>query len=473
MAEQPLCIVQVNAFDAGGGAARVASNLAETARFRGHSSWLAVGKKRSDDPYVLDISDRRRVGAWSRLWWRLEAFANDRVNADDGTPALARAARALVAPRGFADYWRGIEDFHYPLSWELLSLTPQPPDVVHLHNLHGGYFDLRLLPELSRQVPLVATLHDAWLLSGHCAHSLDCERWMIGCGSCPDLTIYPAIRRDATAGNWRRKRDIYAQSRLSVATPSRWLMRKVEQSMLAPAVVDARVIPNGVDLAIFRPGDRRAARTELGIPQDAHVLLFAANVIRDNVWKDYRTLRAAIRLAAESFQERSLHFIGLGDDGPSERMGRAEIRFVPYQDDPSIVARYYQAADIYVHTARADTFPTSVVEALACGIPVVATAVGGIPEQIDDGQTGLLVPAADEHLLAQRIVQLLDDDALRQRLGGAAAANAKERFDLVHQVDTYLQWYRELVERRTSEHVAERSDDALSTPVSTSAAPTR
>jgi glycosyltransferase involved in cell wall biosynthesis len=250
-------------------------------------------------------------------------------------------------------------------------------------------------------------------------------------------------------------------------------MRKAEQSMLAPAIAEARVIPNGVDLSIFRPGDRRAARAELGIPQEAHVLLFAANVIRDNVWKDYRTLREAIRLAAESSQERPLHLIGLGDDGPLERIGRAEIRFVPYQDDPAIVARYYQAADIYVHPARADTFPTSVVEALACGIPVVATAVGGIPEQIDDGQTGLLVPPADAHLLAQRIVQLLDDDTLRQRLGGAAAASARERFDLVRQADTYLQWYYELVKRRTSEQVAERSDHALSTPVSTPVAPTR
>ncbi|HVX31203.1 MAG TPA: glycosyltransferase, partial [Nitrolancea sp.] len=290
MAEQPLCVLQVNAFDAGGGAARVASNLAEAARARGHDGWLAVGTKRSDDPHVILISDPRRAGAWSHFWWRLEEAAKDQTDANAEPPARARVARALASPRGFLDYWRGIEDFHYPRSKELLALTARPPNIVHLHNLHGGYFDLRLLPHLSRLVPLVATLHDAWLLSGHCAHSLDCERWLTGCGACPDLTIYPAIRRDATAGNWRRKRAIYAQSRLFVATPSQWLMRKVEQSILAPAVAEARVIPNGVDLSIFRPGDRQAARAELGIPQDAHVLVFAANVIRDNVWKDYRTL---------------------------------------------------------------------------------------------------------------------------------------------------------------------------------------
>jgi glycosyltransferase involved in cell wall biosynthesis len=311
---------------------------------------------------------------------------------------------------------------------------------------------------------VVLTLHDAWLLSGHCAHSLGCERWMIGCGSCPDLTIYPSIRRDATAENWRRKRDIYAQSRLHVASPSRWLMQKVERSMLAPGIEEARVIPNGVDLSIFRPADQRAARTELGIPQHADVLLFAANVIRDNVWKDYRTLREAIRLAAESFQARQILFIGLGDDGTSERIGRAEIRFVSYQDDPAIVARYYQAADVYVHAARADTFPTSVIEALACGLPVVATAVGGIPEQIDDGLTGLLVPVADAQGLAKRIVQLLADDALRQRLGTAATAAAREHFDVRRQVDTYLHWYGDLVDRRGSGHMIERAEHALSEP---------
>jgi glycosyltransferase involved in cell wall biosynthesis len=471
--EQPLCILQVNSFDLGGGTARVAWTLCETARARGHSGWLAVGQKRSDDPNVIDISERQHAGAWSRQWWNIHERLQGQGTAGDDGSVLSRATRALAEPLGFFDYWRGVENFHYPGSRDLLSLTPRPPDIIHGHNLHGGYFDLRLLPSLSRQVPLVLTLHDAWLLSGHCAHSLGCERWMIGCGSCPDLTIYPSIRRDATAENWRRKRDIYAQSRLFVATPSHWLMQKVERSMLSPGIEEARVIPNGVDLSIFHPADQRAARTELGLPQHADVLLFAANVIRDNVWKDYETLREAILRVAEMCQERQILFIGLGDDGVSERIGRAELRFVAYQDDPAIVARYYQAADIYVHAARADTFPTSVIEALACGIPVVATAVGGIPEQIDDGRTGLLVPAADAQGLAKCIVRLLADDALKQRLGIAAVAVARERFDVLQQVDTYLQWYGELVERRASGHLIERVEHALSEPGSSPVSSTR
>src|SRR5206468_11861629 len=142
--------------------------------------------------------------------------------------------------------------------------------------------------------PLVITMHDAWLLSGHCAHSFACERWQTGCGECPDLTIPPAIARDATAFNWKRKRDLYARSRFYVAAPSRWLIDKLARSILAPAVIESRVVPNGIDLEVFRPGDRATTRAKLDLPQDADVLLFTALSIRENVWKDYQTLRAAI-----------------------------------------------------------------------------------------------------------------------------------------------------------------------------------
>src|ERR671918_1684959 len=93
-------------------------------------------------------------------------------------------------------------------------------------------------------------------------------------------------------------------------------------------------------------------------------------------------MRSAIGQLAERRSQRQLIFVALGEDAPAERIGAAEVRFVPYQKDAALVARYYQAADIYIHSARADTFPNTVLEALACGTPVVATAVGGISEQV-------------------------------------------------------------------------------------------
>ena len=302
------------------------------------------------------------------------------------------------------------------------------------------------------------TLHDAWLLSGHCSHSFECQRWTSGCGDCPDLNIYPPIRRDATADNWQRKRAIYAQSRLHIATPSQWLMDRVQQSMLAPAVVTRRVIPNGIDLDVFRPVHRNPVRDELGVPRDARVLLFVASGIRENAFKDYAMLRSAIARVAERLPDTELLLLGLGKTAEPERIGHAEIRFVPYEPEPERLVKYYQAADLYLHAARADTFPTTVLEALGCGLPVVATALGGIPEQVNaldlygaaepnsmDDATGVLVEPGDASAMANAVLKLFGDPTLCSRLSTNAARDARRRFDLNDQCDAYLNWYREIL----------------------------
>ncbi len=347
------------------------------------------------------------------------------------------------------EVYRGREDFYAPGTWHLLELFPEPVDILHLHNLHkswlndqGEYFDLRALPWLSQRLPVVMTLHDAWLISGHCAHSFECERWKSGCGLCPDLTIYPAIRKDGTAYNWVRKRDIYRQSRLNVVAPSHWLLEKVKQSSLSAGMLRACVIPNGVDLTVFHPGS--GERIALGLPLDANILVFSADGIRKNQMKDFQTLRLAIAQVAERLPKTL--FVALGEAGPTEQVGRAEVRFVPYQTEPEMVARYYRAADAYIHAARADTFPNSVIEALACGTPVVATHVGGIPEQIREGETGFLTPAGDPQALATKIEQLLNNLEDRRQMGNAAAQDAQRRFDVNRQADAYLAWYREILE---------------------------
>jgi glycosyltransferase involved in cell wall biosynthesis len=212
-------------------------------------------------------------------------------------------------------------------------------------------------------------------------------------------------------------------------------------------MVEGRVLPNGVDLSTFRPADRETARTELGIRQDARILVATGVQIRGSRWKDYGTLREAVGRVAGDSEGQALLLFALGEDAPPERVGEAELRFIPFQRSPEIVARYYQAADIYVHAARADTFPTAILEALACGTPVVATAVGGIPEQIEDGRTGFLVPSGDAMALGARLTQLLSNSDCRQTMGKLAAAAARDRFGLSRQADAYLEWYHELVGR--------------------------
>ena len=445
----PLRILQVNTADLGGGADRVAWNLFHGCRHLGHDAHMAVGRKCSDDPRVLVIPNEASRPALTRglrkLSRRLET-ACERVR---GAYRLSRVVQWLAEPVRQLDISRGIEEFHAPGSHRLLNLTPHRPHLIHCHNLHRGYFDLNILPRLSRAVPVVLTLHDAWLLSGHCAHSFGCERWERGCGSCPDLSIYPSVQRDATNLNWRRKRFIFASSRLHVCTPCQWLMEKVRRSILAPAMVEARVIPNGIDLNIFKPAHKPPLRAELDIAPDARIVMFAAAGIRTNPWKDYETMRQAVSATAQKLTDRPLVFLAVGEAAPAQQMGAAQVRFVPFDPDPASVARYYQAADVYLHASRADTFPNAVLEALGCGLPVVATSVGGIPEQVDEGRTGFLVAPGDVAAMARRLVALLSDDTQRHRISGDAARTARDRFDGAVQVKQYGDWYGQIMGQPT------------------------
>ena len=465
--ESLMHILLVSTADSGGGAEQSAWNLFKSYQARGHKVSLAVGRKRTSDPDVLMIPNDLSRSGWTKIWLavRKGLSASAGYNFLSKKKTLTRLDNMLAfigEPLRWHDQRRGYEDFHYPGTRRLFSLQPRP-DIIHCFNLHGGYFDLRMLKALSQEFPLILDLRDAWLLSGHCAHSVDCERWKIGCGECPNLELYPSVSRDGTAYNWQRKRILYAQSRVYVATPSQWLMRKVEQSILVPAIIQARVVPTGVDLAVYRPSDKEKARQILGLPQDAKVLLFAGNGVIHNVWKDYETVKLAASRVAKRSKSRTL-FIALGEGAPPDLIaGQVEIWFVPFQKDRERVACYYQAADIYLHAAKADTFPRTILESMACGTPVVATAVGGIPEQVKsldnldgrwsnsgwsrhsvDDATGLLISPADAEGMAEAIERLLRDDLLCRRLGENAAQDARSRFDLESQANTYLKWYQEL-----------------------------
>jgi glycosyltransferase involved in cell wall biosynthesis len=433
VAERALRILQVSSSDIAGGAERVAWNLFQQYRNLGYRSHLAVGYKRSSDPDILLIPNDERRTKWAQ-WW---------LKSNSATPSVV--ARKVAEPIRTLDQFAGLEDFNFPGTHELLKLPPQTPTIVHAHNLHGDYFDLRFLPALSRKVPVVVSMHDAWLLSGHCAHSFDCERWLNGCGECPDLTIYPALRRDGTARNWQRKQRIFAKSNLYVSTACHWLMNKVEMSMMVPAVRQQKIIPYGVDTSVFKPLKKEDARTQLNLPLNAHVILFTANRIRKNIWKDYETMRAAIAKVDVLVRDKPVIFVALGEEAPTEQLGSAEIRFFPFRSEVNEIACFYQAADVYLHGARIDTFPNAVLEALACGTPVVASAVGGIPEQIIERETGFLVACGDPEPMAARIVQLLSED-VNQRVSCAAAEDAKKRFTLDRQVGDHVSWYQEILE---------------------------
>jgi glycosyltransferase involved in cell wall biosynthesis len=416
-------VLVVNTVDRAGGAERSAQGILDGFQALGTHTHLAVGVKRTDDPRVVPFSASPHV---------------------DYRSATNPTKRALVLARRDVERRLGVEDFHHPHSRRLLDLTGQRPDLVLLVNLHGGYFDLRSLPALSRQVPVVMSLRDSWLFTGHCAVPPEDGRWETGCGSCPDLAIPPAIARDATRLNWLRKRRILGACRVAVTTPSRWLMDRARRSILAPAIARSRVVPNGLDLELFAPGSRPAARKKLGLDPDAHLLLFVAHEGRANAYKDFPTLRAATKLLGADSRTRRLELLVVGRAAPMEILdGRTVIRHLP-DSDPRRLAEYYRAADLYVHAAREETFCNVAAEALACGTPVVAACAGGIREVVEHRRTGLHVMPGRPRELAEAVRGLLGDADLRERMGRDAARDARARFDLARNVADLHAWCAEL-----------------------------
>jgi len=425
-------ILQISTYDRAGGAEKVALDLHRTYKALGHDARLLVRDRRTDETGVVALNPYTNIAPWGDLCAGAErsVAAWPRFR---GQGRLQDLLRRLALPQRLIDAARGVEDFNYPASHAIAS-GEWRPDLVHAHNLHGDFFDLRALAEVSAQVPVIWTLHDAWAMTGHCAYPISCERWRTGCGNCPDLRRPPAIARDATAENWARKAAIYAQSRLAVATPSQWLMGLVEASMVQATT--KRVIPYGIDRTIFQPGDRAQARAELGLPPDAFIAVFVAMSVKtSNAYKDITTVLRAIAACSNG---RELCCIGIGGDAGA---AGGAVRYTGYLADPRQVARYYQAADLLLHAANADNFPCVVLEALACGTPVLAAAVGGVPEQIRVGETGILVPVGDWAALSAALVRLVEQPQVRAMLRQGALAHSHAVRSLEQHAADYLDWF--------------------------------
>ena len=439
-------ILQINAQDKGGGAETCAWLLFEAFRERGYSSWLAVGSKSSKNEKVWEISHFPYItNIWSKNILRLsESISPLRQYGLPGIRWIQNKLRYIAQPDTWYQQQQGWEDFDYPGTWHLLSTLSELPDIIHCHNLHSSYFDLRALTHLSKIRPVILQLHDTWLLSGHCSYFLDCERWKVGCGKCCYLNTYPAISSDNTAANWKRKQKIYANSHLYITTVSQWLMDKVDQSMLATeqqnGSVYKRVIHNGVNTSIFMPGSQQEARSVLGLPSKVKIVLLIAH----SAFKDYETMEAALSQLTASTQP--LLFICLGRTGLNKELGEGRLSYAGWITKEEVIAQYYRAADVYIHAAHEEAFGITITEAGASGTPVVATDVGGISEQMIDGQTGFLVPPKDPISMSQAIQKLLDEEDLCRQMGQAAAKHVQENFNQEKQIDKFLSWYMEVVD---------------------------
>lgn len=446
-------VLSVNAAVLGGGAEKSALSLHESYLARGVESMLAVANYNAEADGVMEIPRDAYRSAWARRLiaaaWRVQGgyTAHSAVLA-----ALSRGLRVAAEPDRWLRVARGYEDFDFPWTKHLLDLAPFMPDIVHLHNLHGGYFDIRALPAISAQVPTVITMHDVWLLTGHCAQPFECLRWKEGCGSCPDLRRYVSIRADKSAENLEVKRRSLLSSRVALVAPSQWMLSMADDAGFLAEEREARVIYNGIDTEgdYFVPGNREEARARLGLPMEKKIALVVAKGAFSNPLKGFSTFVRALGELPASIAE-DLLVIVLGEDtGGQEGMrlagGPVEVRGVPFVVDSAVVGDYYRAADVFVNPSLAESFSLVNVEAMACGIPVIANDIGGIPEIVLHGKTGICVKAGSSKEFASGLERLLSDEGLRREYASEGIRRARSKFTLDRQVGYHLDYYSELRE---------------------------
>ncbi|MBP5406289.1 glycosyltransferase [bacterium] len=310
------------------------------------------------------------------------------------------------------------------------------PDIIHLHNIHGGYFQTNLLPKLSKIAPVVWTFHDMFPITGHCAHSFECEKWKSGCGKCERLDIYPSIQKDRTKFLWNYKNRIFNSADFTIVTPSLWLKKCVEQSFLKNK--DIRLIYNGIDLENFTKTDKSEARKKLGLPDSKKIVLFSADGGVKNPFKGGEFVFKAF----EKLKNRNdILFLNIGGENGQKSENWLDFGYV---NDPKIMAKLYSAADIYLFPTLADNCPLTAIESLACGLPVVTFETGGVPEIVENEESGFVVEYKNGEKLVEALEKLLNNDELREKMA-ENAISASKKFSSERMALDYMKLYEELL----------------------------
>jgi glycosyltransferase involved in cell wall biosynthesis len=312
-----------------------------------------------------------------------------------------------------------------------------------------GRFSATFLPSLARFLFLHGRRYDIWhvhqafygagvALSVARVLGRRCVVKAAASGPYGDLARLRRVRM----GGWVRKVLLHADAVIS-------LNEELTEELVAAGIDPARIchIPNGVDCARFSPPspeERQEARSMLGIPADGALVVFAGRLAEDkgvgyllDAWRSierrlpaepWTLLLAGAELHAGEYRQRA-----------ERDLGRA--RFVGKLPD---IRPLLYAADVLVHPSLTEGLSNIVLEAMATGLPVIGTAIGGLREQIENGVTGLLVPPRDADALVGALTTLLRDPALRAKLGAAARMSVEQRYSVASMVDAYEDLYDQL-----------------------------
>jgi putative colanic acid biosynthesis glycosyltransferase len=264
------------------------------------------------------------------------------------------------------------------------------PDIIHLHNLHGYYLHVGVLFQYLKKsgIPVVWTLHDCWAFTGHCCYfeSVKCEKWKTECQQCPLYNRYPqSFFIDNSTDNFYKKKALFTSIKnLVLVTPSHWLRNLLAESFLND--LPARVIHNGIDLEQF-------TQTTSLEPAPEHtggggfIILGVASI-----WDRRKGLADFIQLAGIIDKGDKIILVGL----TKKQMKGLPENVIGIERTESVkeLAALYSSAAVFINPTWVDNFPTTNIEALASGTPVITYNTGGSVEAVDKN-TGIIVQKGD------------------------------------------------------------------------------
>ena len=311
------------------------------------------------------------------------------------------------------------------------SLKAYDPDLIHMHNIHGFYLDVEELFAYLKTCgkPVVWTLHDCWSFTGHCAYFdyVACDKWKTGCEKCPQFrNSYPyALFKDRSKINYARKKAAFQGVKgLTIVTPSKWLGDLVKESYLQEYPV--KVIPNGIDLDKFVPQETKK--------RDKHLILGVANV-----WDRRKGLEYFKELHGMLDPEKyEIAVVGVNKKQIKE-LPQGMIGIEHTQNVEELMELYSQAS-VFANPTLEDNFPTTNLEALACGTPVVTFATGGSVESIDE-TCGRIVPQKDVKALYEAVTELCENV---EQMRGACRERAL-LYNKYNRFGEYLDLYEESI----------------------------
>jgi len=333
----------------------------------------------------------------------------------------------------------------YPelLPLELLTLMRRDwvaYDLFHFHDLSGAISPFTL-QWLSSRRPVIWTFHDCSPFTAGCLYPMECERYKDECGRCPQLGRWPlGCSRDRTKKLLDIKRRLHSTRRIVTVSPSAWMADMAVESGI---VLDRpRVIPNGVDLEVFRPNaNREDAKSFLGVKSNRPVVLVSANSLSDP-----RKGAAHSFDAIKSICDLDPFVVLVGNNNVDIENCLSGIDHIctGFISDESLLMRWYSVADVFLFCSLADNLPLTILETMACGVPIVGFKTGGIPEMVEQDVTGTLVRQKDQDALNSELRRALTT-GVAKKWGAESRRKVEREFSMEKFISAHKSLYDESI----------------------------